>query len=536
MAVHPPILQEIQTVRVTWTGVPTPTDADWIGVYCPIADSTEPTKALTFTLANDSETWRSGAGFVEFNLVNMRENYRFIYWRGQTPYYTIRYEEIEFDFLPGRAIQFGSVDLKVIGVYPQQVHIALTSDPSQIRVMWTSSSEKTPVVIYYTDSNQMKKAIGTSHTYTKEDMMPCVQNGTSRAIRLFRDPGQLHEVVLTDLLPNTKYYYRVGTADRFSNEVYSFISPQGVGSSQSVNLIAFGDSGASDCENTRGWCEESSGSVVSKINEDLNNKRYDGILHIGDISYAVGWSERWEQFFAQIQPIASKVPYMVSVGNHEYDYLGQPFRPPWSNYANDSDGECGVPTGNRFTMPLPWNNKAQNGQKIFWYSFDVGCVHVVMIDLEVNFTKGSEQQLWLANDLKSVNRKVTPWVIVAGHRPMYNSANYTDDYIMSLHIRSELEDTIMKYGVDLTLWGHYHSYERTCPVYRAVCTNKAPIHVTVGMAGAELDTLWMPKPAWSMFRDNTHFGYSRLFFTPTSLHMQYVDAAGEVIDEFWSYK
>jgi hypothetical protein len=33
------------------------------------------------------------------------------------------------------------------------------------------------------------------------------------------------------------------------------------------------------------------------------------------------------------------------------------------------------------------------------------------------------QQLdWLKNDLASVDRSKTPWVIVLGHRPFYNSA------------------------------------------------------------------------------------------------------------------
>lgn len=30
----------------------------------------------------------------------------------------------------------------------------------------------------------------------------------------------------------------------------------------------------------------------------------------------------------QIAPFASKVPYMVGIGNHEYDWPTQPFCPP----------------------------------------------------------------------------------------------------------------------------------------------------------------------------------------------------------------
>ena len=47
--------------------------------------------------------------------------------------------------------------------------------------------------------------------------------------------------------------------------------------------------------------------------------------------------------------------------------------------------------------------------------------------------------------------------------------------------------------VDLTWHGHHHSYQRTCPVYSDECkgyredgTAKAPIHLVIGNAGADL--------------------------------------------------
>ena len=44
-----------------------------------------------------------------------------------------------------------------------------------------------------------------------------------------------------------------------------------------------------------------------------------------------------------------------------------------------------------------------------------------MMSTENNFTAGSPQYKWMENDLKSVNRTLTPWVVIAGHRPMYSS-------------------------------------------------------------------------------------------------------------------
>ena len=44
-------------------------------------------------------------------------------------------------------------------------------------------------------------------------------------------------------------------------------------------------------------------NVIKKLNQT------DLVLHIGDISYAVGYSAQWDRFLDQIKPVASRVPY-----------------------------------------------------------------------------------------------------------------------------------------------------------------------------------------------------------------------------------
>lgn len=63
------------------------------------------------------------------------------------------------------------------------------------------------------------------------------------------------------------------------------------------------------------------------------------ILHIGDISYARGVAPIWEYFMDSISPVAASVPYMVGIGNHEYDTPSNPFN---ATDGNDSLGECGI--------------------------------------------------------------------------------------------------------------------------------------------------------------------------------------------------
>ena len=97
----------------------------------------------------------------------------------------------------------------------------------------------------------------------------------------------------------------------------------------------------------------------------------------------------------------------------------------------------------------------------------VGPVHVLMMSTEHDWTKGSDQYKFIEADLSSVNRTVTPWVILTGHRMMYTTQMCEDeDYKVSLNMRSELEDLIYNYIANLMLVGHQHNYERSCQVYQ----------------------------------------------------------------------
>jgi hypothetical protein len=63
-----------------------------------------------------------------------------------------------------------------------------------------------------------------------------------------------------------------------------------------------------------------------------------------------------------IEPIASRLPYMVTLGNHEFDH-GSAKLPGWNEsmewcapwgctgYSEDSGGDCGLPYRRRFRMP-----------------------------------------------------------------------------------------------------------------------------------------------------------------------------------------
>ena len=75
---------------------------------------------------------------------------------------------------------------------------------------------------------------------------------------------------------------------------------------------------------------------------------------------------------------------------------------------------------------------------------------------ELHLTKlpchaGSEQHAFMLNDLASVNRTLTPWLVVGGHRPFYidstNNMEPDGDQPVARALREALEDAFYEFQV-----------------------------------------------------------------------------------------
>jgi hypothetical protein len=498
----PEYIEVIENITVRWKNISPVSKYDWIGIFSP-TDSVK--DHIGFRYVSVCPFYLSGGCSFQFELLNMRESYQFRYvWANGT-------------------VAAVSNEVKVKQNQPMQGHLQLTNEISQMRVMWVQGTSPTDsVVLYYQKGTEhLQIATGTSFTYSLDDIKACQID--SRAVDLWREPGQIHDVLLTGLKPGTTYSYRFGNGKEWSKE-YSFTTRTEVGPDNGINVVTFGDMGTFRCQ-PENACETGSMGTTTKIwNQLQQGIEYQMVLQIGDISYAVGNAAQWDQFFWQVEPIATSIPWMTTIGNHEYDHQSQPFKPSWSNYGSDSGGECGIPFYYRFHPP---NND-------LWWSLDFGNVHFSLLSMEHDFTRGSLQYMWFAKDLATVDRSKTPFVIVGGHRPMYCSENSTTDVIMAQHIQEELEDLFYKYRVDLALWGHNHVYERTCPLYKGKCMSpdEGTVHAVIGMAGYYLDDSWRDTPAWSVKRDNTHYGIANLQSNSTALVMRFIgDDADNPLDE-----
>ena len=178
-----------------------------------------------------------------------------------------------------------------------------------------------------------------------------------------------------------------------------------------------------------------------------------------------------------------------------------------------------------------------NGNGLFWYSFNVGPVHVLMYSTEHDFRPNSTQYDWMENDLRSVDRSLTPWLIVGSHRQMYESKDDSaGEDLMSKYLQLHVEPLLYKYHVDVNMFAHSHSYERTCPMYQNKCVSDGITHVLIGMAGQGLEYDKYRPVEWSKYHDLA-YGYTTIYANQTHLHFTYYhDSDDQIADEFDLHK
>ena len=166
-----------------------------------------------------------------------------------------------------------------------------------------------------------------------------------------------------------------------------------------------------------------------------------------------------------------------------------------------------------------------------------------MVSSEHSLSKGSRQYTWLEDNLKRVDRNLTPWIIIESHRPMYiGERTSPEEFVVGRVMRYEFEDLLIQYKVDLLLAGHFHSYFRSCQgLYQSKCNNGGLTHIVVGTAGAPLTKSheihhvdWVEE----FIKD---WGYGKIIvYNSTVIHWSFIsshgDNEGKIMDEVWIKK
>jgi|UniRef100_K3WNF5 hypothetical protein len=436
---------------------------------------------------------------------------------------------------------------------PQQIHLAFAGAKTGagMTVSWATTDDVVDSAVW----------IGTS----LETLTKATTNVSSKSY--YADNGYSlfhHHATVSGLTPHTKYYYKVGSlaSTELQSQVNTFTTARNAQDTAEFEIAIYGDGG--DGENSVDTIKYVNG-LAGKV---------DFIYHIGDISYAdddflrqgklldFGYEEIWNNWTNSLAPVMNTMPYMVVVGNHEAECHSPACSD--SNYRLNSLGNY-TAYNTRFKMPSVESGGALN----MWHSFNHGPIHFTSVSTESDFVNAPTNQFtnrvkngnfgdqleWLEADLEvaAKNRADVPWLIVGMHRPMYHAgdADTTGNPkkgTQPQYIQAAFEELFIKYGVDVVLAGHEHSYERHVPIARGkpvmtgVSADKktyvnpqAPVHIITGAAGnAEGHTEEPDAPAaWSAVFDYEHYGISKVKVSLTKLEWSFVASAdGSVLDNF----
>ncbi|XP_058182164.1 purple acid phosphatase 23 isoform X2 [Rhododendron vialii] len=367
----------------------------------------------------------------------------------------------------------------VTSMFPEQIALAISS-PTSMWVSWVTGDSQiglnvTPLdpstvaseVWYGKESGRysMQKT-GVSMVYSQLYPFEGLQNYTS---------GIIHHVKIDGLEPGTKYYYKCGdSAFPAMSEEQAFQSLPLPGPKTYPSRIAvIGDLGLTSNSTT---------TIDHLIENDPSM-----ILMVGDLTYAnqylttggkgascfscsfpnapirETYQPRWDGWGRFMEPLISRVPMMVIEGNHEIE--PQAAEITFKSYLT------------RFSVPSEESGSNTN----FYYSFDAGGVHFIMLGAYVDYNNTGAQYAWLKKDLLNLDRSMTSWLVAAWHPPWYNS--YSSHYQEFECMRQEMEALLYHYGVDIVLSGHVHAYERMNRVYNYTLDPCGPLYITVGDGG-----------------------------------------------------
>ena len=396
----------------------------------------------------------------------------------------------------------------------EQIHLSLTSDDrSKMGVSWVTLHDGDTFVQYSTSSDlteNLKEVTGKISTYTQAGWQ-----------------GTIHKAIMTGLAPATTYYYKVGGGDMWS-PVYSFRTYDPMASQTKFVVVA--DMGYGN----------NSDNTTARIKELVDNGEVDVVIHAGDIGYADGYMVHWDTFFNKIQPIASRVPYMVAPGNHEFWYDFAAYKARFFMPGDDHDNED--------------SETKQENHNNMYYSWTYGNIHFNSMNSETAVdTPNFKQDMldFFDKDLAAVDRMQTPFVISYFHRPLYcsNDGECTQSADEPNRLTQQAEELLNQHQVDMVLYGHVHSYERMSHIYKGQKVDlpedgsyAAPVYILQGASGnREGNRASFPVenvPEWSLAH-SAELGYATLISTAaqggSSLKWSFYRASDNLLVDHQTY-
>lgn len=258
----------------------------------------------------------------------------------------------------------------------------------------------------------------------------------SQEIPESEDERIYHEVKISGLQPQTKYYYSVDGSCKGSEDQY-FVTAPVPGSRTPVRFWVISDFGQTNTEQNPRRLE-----TIAQWKSFNSNSYYANlVLSLGDQTEDDAVYQLQHNYFATLENVLRTSPLYTTIGNHDY-------HDSVYNYLRT------------FTLPSVGEAGGVGSGTEQYYSFDYANVHVVVLCSEVEDEQGIRlQNDWLQKDLEGNTQE---WLIACMHRPLHSGGYHpTDESESAQRRRNDWLTVLEEHGVDLVLQGHNHAYERS---------------------------------------------------------------------------
>ena len=305
------------------------------------------------------------------------------------------------------------------GDFPDRIILNVTQDPSTSMALNWRTKESVPesfaeIALADADPRFVEKV-----KRKKAVSQKLVFNDTPTAI--------YHSIIFDNLTLNTKYAYRVGHDDHWSEWIH-FNTAGNIG--EKFSFLYYGD------------VQTNIRSLWSRVIRDAYGKAPDAklMIYAGDLINKANRDVEWGDWFEAGGFIHRMIPGFPTPGNHDH------FETPG-----------GLNTTSIFWRPqftLPENGPA--GLEETCYFSDIQGTRFISLNsdqAEVSDEYLEKQRIWIESILKNNPNK---WTCVTFHHPIFSPKSTRDNKRM----RDTFKPLFDQYKVDLVLQGHDHTYAR----------------------------------------------------------------------------
>ena len=295
-----------------------------------------------------------------------------------------------------------------------------TGTPTSVIIKWRTNTSTESIINYGT-------SLGTLNITEQDDTLKTD-----------------HEITLTGLFSNTKYYYEIadltGIYVTKSNEMFVKTSPD-LGEKQFVRAWILGDAGTAN-QNQINVREQYYNYIDTTT---IYRNQTDMMLFLGDNAYSSGTDNEYQNAFFNIySDMLKKSVAWSTLGNHD-------------GYSATSNTQSG-PYYDIFSFPTAAEAGGVTSGTEAYYSFDYANIHFIVLESHQLFNDAT-QIAWCLSDIQATSQD---WIVSLFHHPPYSKGSHDSDAETPLiAMRNNFLSILENNGVDLVLSGHSHSYERS---------------------------------------------------------------------------